>query len=31
MILPQTKFEAIPPRDVGGEAFLADVDPSRQI
>ena len=31
LILPQIKFEVIPPTYVGGVAFLADADVSSQI
>ena len=31
LILPQSRFEAIPPNDVGGDAFLAEADASLQI
>ena len=31
LILPQTTFEAIPPKDVGGDALLAEADASPQI
>ena len=30
LVLPQTKFEAIPPKDVEGDAFLAEADVSGQ-
>ena len=31
LLFPQTKFEAVPPRDVGGVAYLAQTDTSNQI
>ena len=30
-MLSQTNFEAIPPKHVGGNAYLAEADPSNQI
>ena len=30
-MIPQTKFEALPPKDIRGDTFLVEADASRQI